>query len=200
MLGSGLTKHRRKTALPGGESPGLYVMAAEDIFQVRCHFFLFAASLDFLFAHLCYLFRLFQRVRTARHAHLHVTIAFFEIYGGGKIFDLLNARKKLRCLEDANGSAVVVGLKRLRVDSTDALLRYIERGNACRSTGTTAANSDSSRSHAIMQIGLQRNGDLKTSGLAGQVRATLRCSRLRLHLCLCLRLRLRYVLPPALIR
>ena len=164
MLGSGLTKHRRKTALPGGESPGLYVMAAEDIFQ---------------------------RVRTARNAHLHVTIAFFEIYGGGKIFDLLNARKKLRCLEDANGSAVVVGLKRLRVDSTDALLRYIERGNACRSTGTTAANSDSSRSHAIMQIGLQRNSDSKTSGLAGQVRATLaeslRCS---LHLRQRLRLRL----------
>tara|TARA_B110000208_G_scaffold190177_1_gene253473 strand:+ start:158 stop:1000 length:843 start_codon:yes stop_codon:yes gene_type:complete len=182
MLGSGLTKHRRKTALPGGESPGLYVMAAEDIFR---------------------------HVQSPAHAHLHVTIAFFEIYGGGKIFDLLNGRKKLRCLEDANGSAVVVGLKRLRVDSTKKLLRYIERGNAERSTGTTAANSDSSRSHAIMQIGLQRNGVDGSDGLAGQVRreraATLFIAHLHTHTHTFLtphthHLLLFLFLPPALVR
>jgi hypothetical protein len=35
-----------------------------------------------------------------RYARLSVHVSFFEIYGG-KLFDLLNGRAPIRCLEDA---------------------------------------------------------------------------------------------------
>ena len=37
-------------------------------------------------------------------------VSFFEIYGG-KLFDLLNGRKKLVSREDAGKNVVIVGLK-----------------------------------------------------------------------------------------
>jgi kinesin family protein 2/24 len=80
-------------------------------------------------------------------------IAFYEIYGG-KLFDLLNKREALKALVDAAGDVKVVGLSEQRVANISALLQAIDLGMSSRSTGSTGANSESSRSHALLQVTL----------------------------------------------
>lgn len=55
------------------ENAGLYVLAARDIFRL---------------------------IELPENAHLQVFISCFEIYSG-KLFDLLNERSVVKCLEDA---------------------------------------------------------------------------------------------------
>lgn len=40
---------------------------------------------------------------------------------------------------------------------------YIEKGNGSRSTGSTGANEESSRSHAILQLTIKKHGEGKES-------------------------------------
>jgi kinesin family protein 2/24 len=115
---------------PGGgksDQNGLYVLAATDIFAM---------------------------IRNPEYAHLQVWVSFFEIYGG-KLFDLLNNKAKLVAREDANKAVNIVGLHEVQVTTTSQLLSLISHGNGERATGSTGANSDSSRSHAILQICLK---------------------------------------------
>ena len=83
---------------------------------------------------------------------LHVS--FFEIYGG-KLFDLLNKRAVVRCLEDAKQQVQFLGLSEKHVRNVDELFAVMAEGQRQRSTGSTAANADSSRSHAILQLSLK---------------------------------------------
>ena len=46
----------------------------------------------------------------------------------------------------------LIGLSEHRVENTRALMKVMEEGSAIRHSGSTAANSESSRSHAILQI------------------------------------------------
>ncbi|KAK7314479.1 hypothetical protein VNO77_33004 [Canavalia gladiata] len=85
-------------------------------------------------------------------------VSFFEIYGG-KLFDLLNDRKKLCMREDGKQQVCIVGLQEFRVSKVEAIKEFIEKGNATRSTGTTGANEESSRSHAILQLCIKRSAD-----------------------------------------
>ncbi|MES1908843.1 MAG: hypothetical protein MHM6MM_001699 [Cercozoa sp. M6MM] len=86
---------------------------------------------------------------------LYVTLAFYEIYSGS-LFDLLNGRKKLRALADEKERVVVQGLLRKRVENVQQALQVISHGLTQRSSGSTAANADSSRSHALIQVQLWR--------------------------------------------
>ncbi|GJP57034.1 hypothetical protein CLOM_g16072 [Closterium sp. NIES-68] len=86
-----------------------------------------------------------------KDSNFHLWISFFEIYGG-KLFDLLNDRAKLQMREDGRQQVCIVGLKEVDVVSVDTLYELISRGNSARSTGTTGANEESSRSHAILQM------------------------------------------------
>eukprot|EP00042_Codosiga_hollandica_P058039 m.870658 g.870658 ORF g.870658 m.870658 type:complete len:817 (-) comp59755_c0_seq14:123-2573(-) len=104
--------------------PGLYLLAAEDMF----------AQLDL-----------------QTQVNRQVLVSFFEIYCGD-LFDLLNARAKLHAREDAKQRVRIRGLTEVVVAQNDALMEIISQGNATRSTGATGANADSSRSHAILQI------------------------------------------------
>ena len=88
----------------------------------------------------------------AQSLSLHVS--FFEIYGG-KVYDLLNGRRKLVIREDARNQMCVVGLQEFEVDTVDLVERLIEHGTAARCVGSTGANAESSRSHAIMQFALK---------------------------------------------
>lgn len=103
---------------------GLYIQAAVDIFDLL--------SLE-------------------EFSHLTAFVAFYEIYLTN-LFDLLNDRKKLFAREDANQSVQVQGVREVAIYSPEDLMGVFEFGNNCRSTGSTGANADSSRSHAIMQI------------------------------------------------
>ncbi|ORZ37533.1 P-loop containing nucleoside triphosphate hydrolase protein [Catenaria anguillulae PL171] len=107
---------------------GLYVLAARDIFA---------------------------QLQRPEHTTLSAWVSFYEIYQG-HLYDLLNERKRVFAREDGNQNVCISGLTEVQVGSVEGLLRIFEQGNTVRSTGSTGANSDSSRSHAILQIALKR--------------------------------------------
>ncbi|NXW54531.1 KIF2C protein, partial [Eurystomus gularis] len=114
-----------------------------------------------------------------RNQDLEVYVTFFEIYNG-KVFDLLNKKAKLRVLEDGKQQVQVVGLQERQVSSAEDVIRMIEMGSACRTSGQTFANASSSRSHACFQIILRRRGKLlgkfSLVDLAGNERGADTCS------------------------
>ncbi|KAL0925312.1 hypothetical protein M5K25_003633 [Dendrobium thyrsiflorum] len=98
-------------------------------------------------------------LRLMHHAYrnqgLQLFFSFFEIYGG-KVFDLLSDRRKLCMREDGKQQVCIVGLQEFRVSNVETIRELIEKGNATRSTGTTGANEESSRSHAILQLAIKK--------------------------------------------
>ncbi|KAL1914804.1 uncharacterized protein VTP21DRAFT_7896 [Calcarisporiella thermophila] len=127
---------------------GLYVQAARDIFNL---------------------------LKRPEYSHLCASIGFYEIYQG-QLYDLLNKRKRLHAREDGKNNVVIVGLKEYTINDVHSLMQVFEFGNTVRSTGSTGANADSSRSHAILQILLRNKlkkrieGKLSFIDLAGSER------------------------------
>ncbi|KAF9952325.1 Kinesin-like protein kif24 [Mortierella alpina] len=118
------------------DKQGLYVLAARDIFVM---------------------------LRKPENSHLSAYIGFYEIYQG-HLHDLLNNRKKLHPREDGKSNVVVSGLKEYEIVNVQGLMQVFEYGNNVRSTGSTNANADSSRSHAIMQIVLKDRANKSVEG------------------------------------
>ncbi|KAL4433699.1 hypothetical protein ABPG75_000140 [Micractinium tetrahymenae] len=107
---------------------------------------------------------------------LSLHVSCYEIYGG-KVFDLLNGRKKLEVREDGRRRVQVVGLRELAVGSLAVLQQLCDHAAAARSTGSTGANDESSRSHSILCFALRTNtepakmvGKLSFIDLAGSER------------------------------
>lgn len=115
-------------------SKGIYALAARDVF-------------------------LMLKKPNYKKLDLQVYATFFEIYSG-KVFDLLNRKAKLRVLEDGKQQVQVVGLQEKEVNCTEDVLKLIEVGNSCRTSGQTSANAHSSRSHAVFQIIVRRKGKM----------------------------------------
>ncbi|XP_043919754.1 kinesin-like protein KIF2A [Protopterus annectens] len=115
-------------------SKGIYALAARDVF-------------------------LMLKKPNYKKLDLQVYATFFEIYSG-KVFDLLNRKTKLRVLEDGKQQVQVVGLSEREVKCVEDVLKLIETGNSCRTSGQTSANAHSSRSHAVFQIILRKKGKL----------------------------------------
>ncbi|XP_064003779.1 kinesin-like protein KIF2C [Pogoniulus pusillus] len=114
-----------------------------------------------------------------RYQNLEIYVTFFEIYNG-KVFDLLNKKAKLRVLEDGKQQVQVVGLQERQVSCAEDVIRMIEIGSACRTSGQTFANASSSRSHACFQILVRQRGKLvgkfSLVDLAGNERGADTCS------------------------
>ncbi|XP_024118209.1 kinesin-like protein KIF2C isoform X1 [Oryzias melastigma] len=134
-------------------SKGIYALAAQDVFAYLNH-------------------------RKFAHLDLSVYVSFFEIYNG-KVYDLLNKKTKLRVLEDERQQVQVVGLEEVCVSATEDVIKILQTGSACRTSGQTSANANSSRSHAVLQIVLRRNdrattlhGKFSLVDLAGNERGT----------------------------
>ncbi|XP_068594186.1 kinesin-like protein KIF2C isoform X2 [Cebidichthys violaceus] len=132
---------------------GIYALAAQDVFTYLNH-------------------------RKYAHLDLSAHVSFFEIYNG-KVYDLLNNKAKLRVLEDDRQQVQVVGLEEVYVSKAEEVIKIIQLGSACRTSGQTSANANSSRSHAILQIVLRRNdraatlhGKFSLVDLAGNERGT----------------------------
>ncbi|TRZ08903.1 hypothetical protein HGM15179_018207, partial [Zosterops borbonicus] len=129
-------------------SKGIYALAARDVF-------------------------LMLKKPNYNKLELQVYATFFEIYSG-KVFDLLNRKTKLRVLEDGKQQVQVVGLQEQEVKCVEDVLKLIEIGNSCRTSGQTSANAHSSRSHAVFQIILRRkrklHGKFSLIDLAGNER------------------------------
>lgn len=98
-----------------------------------------------------------------RNLNLQISASFFEIYGG-KVFDLLNNKTKLRVLEDGKNVVQVVGLQERACESVDDVLRLISLGSQVRTSGQTTANNQSSRSHAVFQIILRNLDRIEKQG------------------------------------
>eukprot|EP01060_Flectonema_neradi_P006462 TRINITY_DN14370_c0_g1_i1.p1 TRINITY_DN14370_c0_g1~~TRINITY_DN14370_c0_g1_i1.p1 ORF type:complete len:675 (+),score=116.51 TRINITY_DN14370_c0_g1_i1:76-2100(+) len=92
---------------------------------------------------------IFKRLRPDQY----ITCNQYEIYGG-KLYDLLQDRKLLHAREDAKGQVNICGLTEHRCASVNELMKIIEAGNEVRAAGSTSANMDSSRSHAILAINI----------------------------------------------
>lgn len=58
--------------------------------------------------------------------------------------------------EDGRQQVCIVGLKEFRVSDVELVKEYIDKGNQSRSTGSTGANEESSRSHAILQLVIKK--------------------------------------------
>ncbi|EEF45542.1 kinesin-like protein KIN-13A [Ricinus communis] len=95
-----------------------------------------------------------------RNQRFKLWLSYFEIYGG-KLFDLLSERKKLCMREDGRQQVCIVGLQEFEVCDVQIVKEFIERGNAARSTGSTGANEESSRSHAILQLAVKKHTEIK---------------------------------------
>ncbi|KAL7222190.1 hypothetical protein ACSBR1_023991 [Camellia fascicularis] len=95
---------------------------------------------------------------TYRNQGFQLFVSFFEIYGG-KLYDLFSDRKKLCMREDGKQQVCIVGLQEYKISDVETIKDLIEKGNATRSTGTTGANEESSRSHAILQLVIKRLAD-----------------------------------------
>lgn len=134
QTGSGKTHTMGGNFSAGGKSQdaqrGIYALAAADVFQLAT-------------------------APQNRNQDFVVAASFFEIYSG-KVFDLLNNKRKLRILEDGRQNVVVVGLTEQVVTATDQVLELIRKGTQARTSGQTHANANSSRSHAVFQILVRR--------------------------------------------
>ncbi|XP_049282443.1 kinesin-like protein Klp10A isoform X3 [Anopheles funestus] len=98
-----------------------------------------------------------------RSNNLVVSASFYEIYCGN-VFDLLSNKNKARVLEDGKKQVQVVGLTEKEVYSVDEVQAIISGGSNLRTSGQTAANSNSSRSHAIFSLTLRVKGSAKVHG------------------------------------
>lgn len=65
--------------------------------------------------------------------------------------------------EDGRQQVCIVGLQEFEVSDVQIVKEYIEKGNAARSTGSTGANEESSRSHAILQLAVKKHPEVKES-------------------------------------
>jgi hypothetical protein len=80
-----------------------------------------------------------------------LTICFVEIYGN-RVYDLFENRNRVELLEDGNGNAQLVGHTEITIVDLNQMMDLIRLGMECRTTGSTEANAQSSRSHAIVQM------------------------------------------------
>lgn len=106
---------------------GLYVLAARDVFSL---------------------------IKLPQYNNRQVLVSCFEIYGG-KLFDLLNERSLVKCLEDAKQQVQLPGLTEHQCMNVGELLDLMAMAHSQRSTGSTTANAESSRSHQILQLVLR---------------------------------------------
>lgn len=65
--------------------------------------------------------------------------------------------------EDGRQQVCIVGLQEFEVSDVQIVREYIEKGNAARSTGSTGANEESSRSHAILQLVIKKHKEVNNS-------------------------------------
>lgn len=81
-------------------------------------------------------------------------LGFFEIYQG-HLYDLLQKKQRIHAREDKHQQVQIVGLRQVKVQDVRQFCAAVDAGITERRTGVTGANSDSSRSHAILQICLR---------------------------------------------
>mmetsp|Transcript_17844 Transcript_17844/g.28912 ORF Transcript_17844/g.28912 Transcript_17844/m.28912 type:complete len:702 (+) Transcript_17844:196-2301(+) len=87
----------------------------------------------------------------------NVRLSYLEVYNE-TIYDLLtNRQRPLQPCEDPTDFRVkVLGLTEVEVTDVDEVLKLLDEGNIRRRMESTAANQVSSRSHAVLQVNVER--------------------------------------------
>ena len=138
MMGSSQWGNNRNNSPNSGNSNlGMYMMAGYDIFQIL--------------------------ENESKFNGFKILVSFYEIYCD-KLFDLLNNKNKLETREDKKHNINIVGLSENLVNSLNELMSLINYGLKQRTVGKTGANSDSSRSHGIIQIRIINTNNNKEHG------------------------------------
>eukprot|EP01083_Nonionella_stella_P187376 688351_1 len=96
---------------------------------------------------------IFNRMKERENAYqFRITISYLEVYNE-TIRDLLVEKSRpLPLREDPRRGTTVAQLTTYNPESASEVFDLLERGNARRSQSPTDANSESSRSHAVLQI------------------------------------------------
>ena len=109
---------------------------------------------------------LFEKIQERSHEKTtEVTLSYLEIYNE-TIRDLLvpgGSKQGLTLREDSNHAVTVAGLTSRHPKDVQEVMDMIVQGNEYRTVSPTAANSVSSRSHAVLQINVaqkDRNADV----------------------------------------
>ncbi|CAD5116844.1 DgyrCDS5688 [Dimorphilus gyrociliatus] len=135
------------TLLGSDTDPGLFLIAAKDLFGMM----------------------------DSCSSGLKLWLSYYEIYCG-QLYDLLNKRKKIYVRENGSQEVCVAGLTETPVTNSKSLQEIVNYGNKARKIGSTGVNSQSSRSHAILQFEVRdfnddRHGRMIFIDLAGSERA-----------------------------
>ncbi|XP_060563400.1 kinesin-like protein KIF24, partial [Ruditapes philippinarum] len=126
------------TMIGNREIPGLYLLAAHDIFSI---------------------------IESGQYGEgIKVWVSFFEIYCG-QLFDLLNKRNRLHAREDGSKRVCITGLTETEAVDEQSLMQVLEYGNSVRSKGATGVNPDSSRSHAVLQMEIRDRADKRLGSI-----------------------------------
>lgn len=100
-----------------------------------------------------------------------LTVSMMEVYNE-KIYDLLTPSVREASLDvhlGANGRVFVGGLIDEQVTSAAEIESVLARGSANRTVASTAMNTDSSRSHLLMQISVTGYNRISKVGTAGKL-------------------------------
>ena len=129
------------------------------------------------------LFTEIQNRKNADYVKYSVTLSYLEVYNEN-IRDLLApSGEYLDLREDSAKGVVVAGITELAANSVSEVMNLLRQGNKNRTTEPTAANRESSRSHAVLQVIVEardqsadishsvRVGKLSLIDLAGSERA-----------------------------
>ena len=104
------------------------------------------------------IYYLFQNINTQKsdNVDFKLKISFLEIYQEN-ISDLLNPdSSRFVQLRDIGSSIILDGLRKLIISSPEEALRYIIQGSKLRHTASTLMNNQSSRSHAVISIYIEK--------------------------------------------
>ena len=104
---------------------GLYALAGYDIFNIKNN--------------------------EKKFKNFSIFVSFYEIYCD-KLYDLLNNKARLETREDYKHDINIVGLSENEIKSLEQLIKVVNYGSKQRTVGKTGANSESSRSHGIIQL------------------------------------------------
>lgn len=109
------------------------------------------------------IYYLFQNGKKTENIEYKFKISYLEIYQE-TISDLLNPNNsRFVQLRDLGTSIVLDGLRKLIISSPEEAIRYVIQGNKLRHTASTLMNNESSRSHAVISIYIEKTISQETN-------------------------------------
>eukprot|EP00041_Stephanoeca_diplocostata_P028314 m.799552 g.799552 ORF g.799552 m.799552 type:complete len:1243 (+) comp23353_c0_seq6:264-3992(+) len=85
-----------------------------------------------------------------------VTVTYIEIYNETIRDLLIPDSPDLDLREDSEGNSIVCGVTRMEISSAERMAKLLRQGNARRTQEATRANLASSRSHAILEVKVEK--------------------------------------------